>query len=396
MTDPVTVGLFVTSHNQATLNTTTFDNVTVTAGGDAVAGPVASADVGAPGVAGSAGYTGGVFTLNGAGNDIWAGSDQFQYVSQALSGDGTITARVTSQDNTDPWAKSGIMIKQSTTAGSPYALVAVTPGNGVHMEYNYYTDVAGGTYTFPNAWLRLQRVGNTVTTFQSSDGANWTKVGQAVVAMTDPVTVGLFVTSHNQATLNTTTFDNVTVTAGGDALPAPWASADVGAPGVAGSAGYTGGVFTLNGAGNDIWAGSDQFQYVSQALSGDGTITARVTSQDNTDPWAKSGIMIKQSTTAGSPYALVAVTPGNGVHMEYNYYTDVAGGTYTFPNVWLRLQRVGNTVTTFQSSDGANWTKVGQAVVAMTDPVTVGLFVTSHNQATLNTTTFDNVTVTTP
>ena len=151
--------------------------------------------------------------------------------------------------------------------------------------------------------------------------------------MTGPVTVGLAVSSHNPNELNITTFHDVSVTpSGGGPLPAPSASADVGAPSWL-VAGYTGGVFTLNGAGNDIWAGSDQFQYVSQALSGDGTITARVTSQDNTDPWAKSGIMIKQSTTAGSPYALVAVTPGNGVHMEYNYYTDVAGGTYTFPNV---------------------------------------------------------------
>src|SRR6266567_5168226 len=36
-----------------------------------------------------------------------------------VNGDGSIVARVTSQANTDPWAKSGIMIKQSTTAGWP-------------------------------------------------------------------------------------------------------------------------------------------------------------------------------------------------------------------------------------------------------------------------------------
>ena len=131
----------------------------------------------------------------------------------------------------------------------------------------------------------------------------------------------------------------MSVTAGSSPLPSPWADADVGSPAVAGSASYANGVFTVNGGGADIWGTSDQFNYVSQPLTGDGSIVARVTSQSDTDPWAKAGVMIKQSTTTGSPYALLAVTPGNGVHFEYGYNTDVGGGSYTFPNGWLKLTR---------------------------------------------------------
>ena len=150
--------------------------------------------------------------------------------------------------------------------------------------------------------------------------------------MTDPVTIGLFTTSHNAGALSTATFDNVSVTAGGSsALPSPWADADVGSPAVAGSASYANGVFTVNGGGADIWGGSDQFNYVSQPLTGDGSIVARVTSQSDTDPWAKAGVMIKQSTASGSTYALLAVTPGNGVHFEYGFNTSVSGGSYTLP-----------------------------------------------------------------
>ena len=54
-------------------------------------------------------------------------------------------------------------------------------------------------------------------------------------------------------------------------LPSPWTDSDVGSPALAGSAGYSGGVFTVNGAGADIWGTSDQFNYVSQPLSGNGT-----------------------------------------------------------------------------------------------------------------------------
>ena len=98
---------------------------------------------------GSASYASGVFTVNGGGADIWGGSDQFNYVSQPLTGNGTIVARVTSQSDTDPWAKAGVMIKQSTTSGSSYALLGVTPGNGIAFQYGFNTTVSGGSYTLP-------------------------------------------------------------------------------------------------------------------------------------------------------------------------------------------------------------------------------------------------------
>ena len=46
--------------------------------------------------------------------------------------------------------------------------------------------------------------------------------------------------------------------------------------------------------------------------------------------------------------------------------------------------------------DGSNWTEVGSTTIALTDPVTIGLFVCSHTAGTLNTSTFDNVSVTSP
>jgi regulation of enolase protein 1 (concanavalin A-like superfamily) len=119
---------------------------------------------------------------------------------------------VTSQSNTDLWAKSGIMIKQSTTSGSSYALLAVTPGNGITFQHNYNSSVSGGSYTFPGAWLKLTRAGSTITAYSSADGITWTQVGTTTISMSDPVTVGIFVCSHNSGALNTSTFDNVSIT----------------------------------------------------------------------------------------------------------------------------------------------------------------------------------------
>ena len=126
----------------------------------------------------------------------------------------------------------------------------------------------------------------------------------------------------------------MSVTAGSSSpLPSPWADADVGSPAVAGSASYSNGVFTVNGGGADIWGGTDQFNYVSQPLTGDGSIVARVTSQSDTDPWAKSGVMIKQSTATGTNYALLAVTPGNGIAFQSDFNYQRVGRELHLPGV---------------------------------------------------------------
>ena len=161
---------------------------------------------------GSASYASGVFTVNGSGADIWGGSDQFNYVSQPLTGNASIVARVTSQSDTDPWAKAGVMIKQSTTSGTSYALLGVTPGNGIAFQYGFNTTVSGGSYSFPNGWLKLTRSGGTITAYSSADGSTWTQVGTTTVSLTDPVTIGLFTCAHNASALSAATFDNVSVT----------------------------------------------------------------------------------------------------------------------------------------------------------------------------------------
>ena len=47
-------------------------------------------DVGATGLAGSASYSNGTFTVKGAGADIWGTADGFFYASQSISGDAQI------------------------------------------------------------------------------------------------------------------------------------------------------------------------------------------------------------------------------------------------------------------------------------------------------------------
>ena len=375
MAGTVTVGLFVSSHLDSQLCTTVFDSVSVTQAepppGELPA-PWQRVDVGAAAPTGTAGYqaSSSTFTVEGGGTDIWAETDQSSYVWRPLTGDGSIAARVTSQEDTDGWAKAGVMMKESTTAGSAYAAMMVTPANGSFFQANFTMSAGGAAYSFPDAWVKLTRTGNTVTGYRSVNGTDWTIVGETTVDMTADVTIGLFVNAHNGGTaLGTATFDQVTVTGGtGPALPAPWVSGDIGAPPLAGSASETGGTFTVSGAGSDIWGGEDQFHFVHQPLAGDGTIVARVVSQDDTSEWAKSGLMVKASATAGATYAAVMVTPDHGARLQANFVNDTGGAVVAPPNAWLKLTRVGNTFTAYTSVDGSAWILLGSQTVTMPRP----------------------------
>jgi hypothetical protein len=60
--------------------------------------------------------------------------------------------------------------------------------------------------------VRLVKSGNSFTGYRSADGTSWIQVGNPVTAvMNSSIYVGLALSSHNNAQLNTSTFDNVMV-----------------------------------------------------------------------------------------------------------------------------------------------------------------------------------------
>lgn len=182
-------------------------------------------------------------------------------------------------------------------------------------------------------------------------------------------------------------------------VPAPWVAQDVGGPAAAGGATLSGGTFTVKGSGFDIWGQTDAFHFVYQPLVGDGQITARVASLQNTHPNAKAGVMIRETLTGDSRHATMNVTPGAG--LEFLRRANNAGLTTYTPGggaaapYWVRLARAGNLFSAYVSADGVNWTFVGSETITMGGNAYVGLAVTSHADGTLTTATIDNVSVTT-
>lgn len=174
-------------------------------------------DVGSVGVKGSSSLSGSTYTVKGSGVDIWRAADSFQFDSQLLTGDGTITARIVSQTNTDPWAKAGVMFRETLTTGSRFAAMLIPYNNPAILEARVTTganDLGTQTTQIKPApyWVRLTRAGNVFTGSISPDGATWTSVGTYTVAMAAQLHVGLAVTSHSNSVLSTAIIDNVSIT----------------------------------------------------------------------------------------------------------------------------------------------------------------------------------------
>jgi len=169
--------------------------------------------------------------MTGSGADIWDEADEFHFAYRTLTGAGSIVARVLSVDNTNNWAKAGVMIRQSLEPGSVHATMVVTPAQGVSFQRrNFTNDVSSDTTTDgPEApyWVKIERdMAGNFTASSSADGTTWTVQGSPEnIQMGADVYIGLAVTSHDAAQTCQAVFTNVTTT--GNVSP-QWMNQDIG------------------------------------------------------------------------------------------------------------------------------------------------------------------------
>jgi len=184
-------------------------------------------------------------------------------------------------------------------------------------------------------------------------------------------------------------------------LAAPWVSQDVSSSGLSGIAGRLGGKFVLQGGGNNLGGTADQIHFLNQPVSGDATITARILGVDPTAYYAKTGLMIRESTAVGARSASVTWGPVNQL-ADFNYRTSSNGSASSISTSrdiidppWLRLTRRGNVFTAWHSPDGQAWTRVGTPqTIAMAANVLIGIPACSGDTGRLAEAALDNVTVT--
>ncbi len=156
----------------------------------------------------------GTYTMTASGTDIWATADEFHFAFKQVTGASAIIAKVESVGHTDPWAKAGVMIRDTLDADSRNVAVFITPENGVRFQYRSVAGAITQRYfaegiTAPQ-WVKLERTaGGLVRGYYSEDGATWSQFNLTQVRMDMPIYVGLAVTSHNADATCEAKFSNV-------------------------------------------------------------------------------------------------------------------------------------------------------------------------------------------
>jgi hypothetical protein len=306
-------------------------------------------------------------------------ADSYYLVGRQLRGNGTITARITgltgvtsnapanaapSLARTRPglagWSKAGVIVTASTRQGSPYAAVMVTPAHGVRFQYDYTHDVPGlqgATSAAAPRWLKLERAGDALTAYDSSDGLNWHELGTRTLArLPISVEIGMFVTSPvtfgGLATSATATFEHVTLD--GRSLGSGWRGQGVGEDhrdfyDVLGAGGFRGhdSAFVVRGSGDIAPAvtagGETPASLLTQALVAALLVIVVVAAMFTTSEYRrglirttlaampKRGHMLAAKATVIGALGFIAGAAAAAVSITLGRHVEATNGNYLFP-----------------------------------------------------------------
>jgi fibronectin type 3 domain-containing protein len=448
-----------------------------------------SIDIGAtPGGSTTVVTAGTAYNVTAGGPGIAGNVDGFRFIYQSQTGNFDVAVQVTSLTVAGNYSTAGILARTALTTTSPDVYMSVSP---VNYRFKYRTTdggvneiATGGTTAFPNAWVRLTRVGNVFTGYYSTNGTTWTELYSLTNALPSTIYLGLAVASNNttQATTATlrsygqtsttptppaavtgftaagessavqlnwnassdptlkgydvyrstaangsytlltaspitaTTYTDTTAPIGvvsfyevtaidassGLASAPATASAtataavvnltsvDIGASPAGSTTTVTPGTaYTVTAGGPGVTGNSDGFRFLYTQVTGNFDVKVQVASITVAGNFSTAGIMARSTLDADSANVYMSATPAN-YRFKDRTTTDGtttidANGTPSYPNVWVRLQRVGNVFNGYTSADGINWTLFSSVTVALPTTLDLGLAVASNVSTTTTT-----------
>ena len=167
-----------------------------------------SVDIGNPNPAGNINTLtpGRDFNVTVGGTDIWGTSDSFNFLYEQKTGDFDVKVRLIGLTAINDSTMAGLMARETLAAGSKHVNIKIRPA-GYRLNYRSSTNgttvgVGSASADLSNAYVRLQRVGNTFNTFTSTDGINWIPFQSVTLNMASTIYVGLATAarSNTQAT----------------------------------------------------------------------------------------------------------------------------------------------------------------------------------------------------
>ncbi|MBR5394051.1 MAG: alginate lyase family protein [Bacteroidaceae bacterium] len=166
------------------------------------------------------------FVVEGGGNGFRRSDEGHGFVYRTLKGNGSLTVRLVSTEQT--YNALGIMLRGSLSSGSPQ--VGITLG-GTGLRYCHaVTRTASGNqtnwktgcdFTYAPVWMRIEREGRTVRTYQSRDGQTWHLIQEIGVTLPTTAYIGMIVCASEtyRATYDHVTFEPATEQAATSTTP---------------------------------------------------------------------------------------------------------------------------------------------------------------------------------
>ena len=161
-----------------------------------------------------------------------------------------------------------------------------------------------------------------------------------------------------------------------------WNMTDVGGALKGGLSGNTSN-FELFGGGKDIWAKRDEFRFLHQTMSGDGTIEVTVNSVELIDTYTKSGIMLRDGLSPDAKFLLVSIFPNGEINVAKREKAgeDVIGGetkSSTFPGITLKITRKNGTLKVETKRNG-DFTTIATLNDFLPSVIEAGVVALSHS-----------------
>jgi fibronectin type 3 domain-containing protein/regulation of enolase protein 1 (concanavalin A-like superfamily) len=431
------------------------------------------------------------YNVTAGGPGIAANEDGFRYVYQSQTGNFDVKVQVLSITVAGNYSTAGILARSTLTTTSPDVYMSASPINYRFKERSTVGGVnnivVGPATSFPDAWVRLTRVGNLFTGYYSTDGINWTELSSITLALPTTLDLGLAVASNDTTqtttavlrgygntivavppaapthltavgttggiTLNwsavadttlrgynvyssnfatgtynlltaspiaattftdtsapagVTTYYRVTAVDGASGLESTTASAsatalfsnaltsvDIGAsPTGTTTFNSNNGAYTVVAGGPGVTGTTDGFRYLYTTETGNFDVKVQVASLTVAGNYSTAGIMARSTLDAGSPDVYMSASPVN-YRFKYRTTEDATttiptAGTTSYPDVWVRLQRIGNVFNGYYSTNGTTWTLMSSVTVVLGNTIDLGLAVASNVSTETTTATLEN------
>ena len=163
-------------------------------------------------------------------------------------------------------------------------------------------------------------------------------------------------------------------------LPPDWKGQDIGKVDIHGTVAYGDGAFQLTSDGNDAHD-DDRYYFVGRPWQGDGQWTVRVKAILGDNQGGEAGVMLRNGFEELSPIFGIGVNTQTGL---FHYRDDPGthagwGGDFNalLPQ-WLRLTKSGTSIDGDYSSDGRQWSIIGQ-YGSKVEEQWIGLWVNSRS-----------------